>query len=432
MITVFVSHSSAHDRYAERVRADVCARLEDKNYNVRVDDVLQGGDEWRSLLYHWLAECQGAVLLLNHAALASNWVRREVNLLLWRRALGSAVHIVPALLGDVDSADVKNAGFSELEPLHFARIRTGTTAEQDTEALAEQIVNRFPELGELAASDPMRDWIDRVTFRLGKVEWKEKLLDAARALDVRGEDLGQVLLPEGPRFLAHQLLGRGPDRPTDEVVRRTYKALVAVVDYMGWESQAELIEEVVPTWVDADGARQLLTAAYQPDHAIVLLNARHQHTGVDYILRATCRARDGYWYEVVGTEVGEDVVGELGVHFEKAVAALLCVEPPWTLEELKKEAELWDGTCFLILKPPERTRLDLVADAVRTLQDRFPWLVVMVLIGEVPPDDVARISWTPGKVLVLKPALLDNEERFARRVVLKLRHLGKRQGSDVA
>jgi hypothetical protein len=432
MVKVFVSHSSVHDPYSEHVRVDVCARLAKKNYEVLVDDALQGGDEWRSMLYHWLADCQGAVLLLNHAALASNWVRREVNLLLWRRALGSAVHVIPALLGDVYANDVKNAGFSELEPLQFARIRTGTTTEQDAETLAEQIVNQFPELAEPTVSDPMRDWIDRITFRLGKVEWKEKLVDAARALHVHGKDLAQVLLPEGPRFLAHQLLGRELDRPIDEVGKRTYKAVVAVVDYMGWESQAGLIEEVIPTWVDADGARQLLTATDQPDHAVILLNARHQDTGVDYILRATCRARDGYRYEVVGTEVGEDVVGELGIHFEKAVAELLCVEPPWTLADLNEEAELRDGTCFLVLKPPEHTRLDLVADAVRTLQDRFPWLVVMVLIGEAPPDDVARIAWTPGNVLVLDPPLLGNEERLARRVVSKLRNLYALQGGRVA
>jgi hypothetical protein len=125
----------------------------------------------------------------------------------------------------VYSNDVKKVGFSELEPLQFARIRTGTTTKQDAEALAEQIVNQFPELGELTANDPMRDWIDRITFRLGKVESKEKLLDAARALHVRGEDIAQVRLPEGPRFLAHQLLGPEPDRPTDEVGRRTYKAI---------------------------------------------------------------------------------------------------------------------------------------------------------------------------------------------------------------
>lgn len=432
MVKVFVSHSSAHDQYAERVRADVCAGLAKKNYDRLVDDALQGGDEWRSLLYHWLADCQGAVLLLNRAALDSNWVRREVNLLLWRRALGSAVHIVPALLGDVSSNDVKKAGFSELEPLQFARIRTGTTTEQDAEALAEQIVNRFPELGEPATSDPMRDWIDRITFRLGKVEWQQKLLEAARALHVREEDLDQVLLPEGPRFLAHQLLGGGPYRPADEVGRRTYKAVVAVIDYMGRESQVALIDEVIPTWVDADGARQLLTAAHQPDHAVVLLNAHRQDTGIDYILRATCLARHGYRFEVVGTEVGEDAIGELGVHFEKAVAKLLWVDPPWTLEKLKEEAELRDETYFLVFKPPERTRLDLVADAVRTLQDRFPWLVVMVLVGEIPPDDVARMSWTPGEVLVLEPPLLGNEERFAQRVVSKLKDLYKRQGSRVA
>lgn len=425
MLTVFVSHSSTHDAYAEWVRASVCERLRKKHYDVLVDaDVLKAGDEWRSLLYHWLAQCHAAVLLLSDSALDSTWVRREVNLLLWRRALGSRVQIVPALLGDVRSDRIKSAGLSELELLQFARLPNSTSTKADALALAAKITDRFVALTtEPATDDPMRKWINRITSRLRKVDEMEGLLDAARALNVTDEDLDQVRLPEGPRFLAHQLLGH----PSHKIGQRTVKAIAALSEYMeGWWAAA-LIEDVVPTWVNAESARLLLTAAQQPDHAVVLLNARDQHTGVDYIARATCNARYGYWHEVVGTTVGEDVVSELLVAFEKAVARLLNVEPAWTLEEVPER----DGTCFLVVDPAG-ARLELVATAVRALQDRFPWLIVVVLVGDTAPETVVHLPWTPNEVVVLNPQLRPGEEVLARRDVADMRNLPNRQRIQVA
>jgi TIR domain len=111
MAMVFISHSSRQDDFAAKVRSQVQARLEGLNWDVRVDmDALKGGDDWRSVIYHWLAQCDAAVVLLGRGAIQSSpWVRREVNILLWRRALGSPLTVVPALLGDVRSAEVQEA-----------------------------------------------------------------------------------------------------------------------------------------------------------------------------------------------------------------------------------------------------------------------------------------------------------------------------------
>src|ERR1700694_5611755 len=100
MVTVFVSHSARGDALADSILNSVRDGLDEKKYGVCVDmDILKPGQDWASVLYQRLAECHAAVILLSPKALSSTWVRREVNILLWRRALGAPVHIVPALFG---------------------------------------------------------------------------------------------------------------------------------------------------------------------------------------------------------------------------------------------------------------------------------------------------------------------------------------------
>src|SRR5580658_4736674 len=100
MARIFISHSSHPDPFADQVLKAVKDGL--GGQEIFIDsDVLRPGDEWCSVIYHRLAECHAAIILLNRAALESTWVRREVNILLWRRALGYPLEIVPALLGDV-------------------------------------------------------------------------------------------------------------------------------------------------------------------------------------------------------------------------------------------------------------------------------------------------------------------------------------------
>ena len=429
MVTVFVSHSSGLDPYAESVRIGVCDRLREKGYKVLVDDLLRPGHEWRSMLYHWLAQCDGAVLLLNEAALVSRWVRREVDVLLWRRALGSSVHIVPALLGSVRPERVENSELSELTDLQFADTDSTSVDDANATTLVKQIVDQFSTITtESLTCDAMHEWIDHITFLLKQVKERARLLDAARALRVDDADLGQVVLAEGPRFLAHQLLGSGHDRAIHEVGGRTYQAIRVIARYMEEQWRKELIEEVVPTWVDVEAARSLLTVARKPTRAVVLLNARSQRTGIEYVARATCCALDGYWCQVAGTTVGEDAAKELLAHYESVLERLLNIEPPWTLKDA--EGQRWNGMRFLVVDP-KGAPLEGVADAISILQARFPQLVVIVLIGDTEHDKVARIGWTSDRVVMLEPSLRDDEERQARDMVANLRGL-KLLRSDVA
>uniref|UniRef100_UPI00280ACE59 toll/interleukin-1 receptor domain-containing protein n=1 Tax=Streptomyces clavuligerus TaxID=1901 RepID=UPI00280ACE59 len=122
MTQVFISHSAKRDPLTLEVLQRVASGLTSKNFEVRVDmEALRPGVDWCATLYQWLAECDAAVVLFNEAALESFWVRREVNILLWRRALNPRFRVIPVLVGKMSSGRLKDAGFSDVLPVEFAR-----------------------------------------------------------------------------------------------------------------------------------------------------------------------------------------------------------------------------------------------------------------------------------------------------------------------
>jgi hypothetical protein len=387
--------------------------LRARNYRVLVDaDELRPGDEWRLVLYSWLAECHAAVLLLSKEALNSPWVRRETTILMWRHLLGPTVHVVPALVGDVTARDVAQAGFGELGALQYARLAKPGSTPAHARELASAIAGRFAVLPEPSlVRDPMQVWLDRVTYFLTHVGDDDSLSEAGRELGISDDDLSLLRLPEGRRFFAHQLLSH-------DLSSRTYKAIRAISDYMSREWLDKLIRDISFVWVHAEAARQLLSTHQPMQGGVALLNARSAQTVDDYIERATFRG--DYLREVAGTAVGEDAVAELVAHYEKAVERLLGVEPPWTLADATPR----DQMCVLTVDPAG-VRLEVVASAVRIIQERYPWLVTVLMTGEAVPDNKVIATWSLGRVRVLTPQLAAEEEFRARRLVADLNRFGR-------
>ncbi|GAA0961270.1 toll/interleukin-1 receptor domain-containing protein [Virgisporangium aurantiacum] len=412
---VFISHSS-HDPFAHEVRNAVCLQLREKNYQVLVDkDELRPGQDWRSVLTHWLADCHAAVLLLTRDALQSTWVRREITILMWRRALGSPVAVIPVLVGDLQPSDVAAAGFSELRQLQFARLVP--TGFGDPEALADDITQRLARLPpRQAETTQMRRWADRVSFFLTLVGDQDKLGECARELGVAEEDVRLVKLHEGSRFLAHQLLDEG-------MSRHAYRAVRVICDFMGREWLDKLIRDVAFTWVSGEAARHLVSASHlavQQDSVVVTaLNAHKQETADDYLNRATCRGE--HWRQVAATPVGEDVVEELVCHYEKTIMDLLGIEPPWTLAD----AAPMDEPAYLIVDPAG-VPLESVISALRIVRERHRGIVVLLLTGQDTPAVDDSNGWGLGPVQVLSPPLQPGDELAARRNVRALMQLRNR------
>lgn len=407
MARIFISHSSHPDPFADQVLKAVKEGL--GGHEIFIDsDVLKPGDEWCSVIYHRLAECHAAIILLNRAALESTWVRREVNILLWRRALGYPLEIVPVILGDLTVPDVQAARFDELAPFQYAHVKPGA------KDLAAKITDRFAGLPEPVPDEsPMGEWVSAIASQLGHVTSVDRLVAAAKELQVEPGSLDRVRDPaQGRRFLAHQLLAPGPDH-------RVYLAVSKISDYILAEWLSRLIDKVGPAWVDGEAARALLTlGGRQP--RIAILNARRTKTAECYVGRATCCAVAGYQHQIVTAAAGESFIDEFEQECRKAVRFLLKVPPGFDLEEsLPEPGEEPEEMAFLVVDP-DGTRMALVAEGVRRIQAIFPWLNVVLLAGRTSPTQAELTSWQLADALVLSPPLKPKEELNALGMIMAL------------
>ena len=378
-------------------------------HTVFVDmDVLRPGDVWRSVLYHELAECHAAIVLLNKEALLSPWVKREVNILLWRYALGSPLMIVPALLGTVTTEKIKEADMGELESFQFARSNGRLTSQQ----MASAIVERFAGCKLGGDQSPMAEWITAVTTYLNEVRSEDSIAAAAVELGIE-KDLLRTLLPrEGRRFLANQLLGQSQDY-------RLCTAISKISRYTPREWLDRLVEQTAPTWVDGEAASGLLPMRRPP--GVVLLNARLPLTARHYVLRATCCAEAGFQSVAVSAIAGEQFSREFQSECERAIRSLLHVPDGFDHEPLlPKSEEKPKEVCFLIVDPAN-TPMPLVVREVREVRVRYPWLTVVLLTGEVPPAREKLAEWKLTDAVILSPPLDENAELGGQQMVRQLR-----------
>ncbi|MFS8100565.1 toll/interleukin-1 receptor domain-containing protein [Lentzea alba] len=400
---VFLSHSTKDDSNAAELREHLETALKDRGWDVLVDeDGLKGGDEWRGVLYEWIAVCDAAIVLMTDKALASSWVRREINLLLWRRALGTPLMIIPAMVAP--TMDTGEPELRDLKKLQFEPNK-GTPEE-----FASKIAERLPDVT-AEFTNPvcnMRRWISDVLACLREVTEQEMLEAAATELDAHYEDRKFTSVLAGQQFLAHWLLG-----PT--CTSKLPAAMKAIARGMSVKLEG-LISLVVPVWVDGSSARALLPTGNQ---VCATLNANKPNTAKQYVRRAACCSLD-YHIEVLDVVVGENLQADLLRDCEQAVRTLLDLQEPWPIEGV---SPVDDEVCFLVIHP-NGSPLGPVAAVVRTVLDRYPWLNVVLLTEEAVADKSLLDAWQLTEGIVL-PALAPGAELLADQMTMRLRRLIK-------
>jgi hypothetical protein len=405
---VFLSHSTRDDPEAAAMRHHLESFLTARGWHVLVDeDGLRGGEEWRGVLYRWIADCDAAIVLMSDRALGSAWVRREINLLLWRRALGSPLTVVPAELSP--TADTGAPELRDLRELQFVP-NNGTP-----EAFARAISERLPDLSApiVDSSPGMRQWLVEVMSCLRPVTEKEPLQAAARALDAHNDDWNFPSVREAQQFLAHWLLGRMNSGRIHTAVEHIARPASSKL--------GQLVELVTPVWVDGEAARALLPGQHR---TCAVLNAKLPGTATQYVRRAACCSLS-YRTQPVSAVVGENLQAELLHDCEEAVRELLDVPAGLPLED--DEEPLSDQVCFLLIDPNDAP-LAPVAAVVRTLLERFHWLNVIILTGEAVADRPLLDQWQLADAIVL-PALAAGEERLAARMTVRLTKLHQETAS---
>lgn len=422
MARFFISHSATTDGEAQRVLYALIDRLQKRGHDVFTDSAIAPGAPWRAVLNHELAQCDAALVLLNADALRSKWVKREVWMLLWRHYLGSSVRIRAVLLDGVAPSDVRGEGFGELAELQFILPRQHHLSVVE---IARAAVDDFGEVSR--CEDPMHAWISRVVDLLKQVERGETLKKFARALGVADDELDQLILEEGYRFLAHQLLVRASPESA-------YYAVDSVKHIVNVQSLAGF---VAPALVEGEAARILLTSSPGSFYAVggqgrtvYALNAEIPDTAALYVRRATC-CEAGFKHQHVAAVVGEELVRELVAECRKAVWRMLNVGDQWPEAQRQQWLRKYPSGHFPMFKggfliiDPAGASMPKISEAVDIVLDEFDFLKVIILTGYAVPDEGSLHSLGLDDVVLLRPPLAEDEELEVSRTVDALKNLAK-------
>ncbi|MFI6403999.1 toll/interleukin-1 receptor domain-containing protein [Streptomyces sp. NPDC050548] len=421
MIDVFISHSSKGDRLAGAVRGRIVGGLSAMNYRVKVDtQALRKGREWCLQLMRWMADCHAAVVLLNEAALESDWVRREVNILMWRRALWPSLRVLPVLIGNVTTDQLKKAGFGDILPLEFVRLPR-EDGENDAEYARRLSVAVLAEFADLPAvgleTDHMRNWIEDVAALLDTSDAPDTLRATGRALGIEEQDLHLLDAHVGAgQFLAHHLLATASVTRLREAVHE-----IARKRRLSRDDLASLITLLTPAWIDGEAARRLLPPDGLAVKRLVALNARGADTAGQYVDRAMCRQIMYYRFHTAGgIPMGEDALDDLAAQCVEAVRRVL-VAPPWQDHRNFRPRE---NFLHCLILDVHRVRPGLVEELVTRLHQLFPWLLIVLLSDECDPS---RARLAPRfKDLVVLPDLTEDEESLGYQLTHELRGLPDR------
>ncbi|MCL8013427.1 toll/interleukin-1 receptor domain-containing protein [Streptomyces sp. AS02] len=376
MAITFISHSSAETEEdqanADSVRAELIKRLPDHGWEVLVDDHLPPGMNWRSVLYGWISDCDVAVVLVNRDGLSSSWLKREVNILLWRQSVGSPLTIVPVLLKGLSPRELRRSEISQLADLQCI-LQDDPDGVDDTDGtggtdVVSRIVERLGGLRVCADTSAMRSMTAKIEHCLDGVTDRFTLRAMAGTLGAEG-DWRFPTAAEERRHIAHQCLAPVP----------TQKVPAAVNDvefFLALDRLNKLITLLLPTWIDPVGVRLLLPGAGQ---VVATLAGAWSDTARQHIHRASCFS-GGYWAQAVSLVAGEAQDEEHMAACLTAVRALLKSDDE---DDLPIEGEV----LFLVLDPAG-TELGVVGRLVRTLIGRFSWLNVIVLTDQADPVDL--------------------------------------------
>jgi hypothetical protein len=428
--SIFISHSSKRLAGADRsnadpakvARLDFAADVRDDIYE-RLNDIgtleawldqdrIEPGDEWRAKLHTQLARCHGAVLLLGEDSLASNWVRTEATILVWRRLRSPSLRIVPVLLGATSLENLETSGWGPLEltDLQFVRADTPDLSRANRRDIVDQVVDKLRDLEPREEEDAdLQRWIEDVQYRLRELE-APQLRRVAELLNVAPEDWNEDELQECRETLAIQLLASDLTRALPAL-----RELVALLR----PNAKELVENIVPIWVDLEAARAVLATAQRPPaERFVAVGTRAGRLGQNYVQRAVCCSPQ-YDTITVNPVVGEAMVDELVERYVEAITMKLALSERQSPDEVLRVTRKRGPRCFVLVRR-ETVSTAKLASLLGELEKRYSGLTFVILSGsELPASDELGLT----HLAVATPPLLPDKELDARRCYSEVMNL---------
>jgi hypothetical protein len=272
--SIFISHSSRDDEEARAIRTRLSEVLAGEPYHYKVlldEEGIRAGHLWETELNRWLAECGGAVLMLTEQALASEWVKKEAAILLWRQSLGSRVVIIPLLIG-VTQAQVETAfPVAGIFKLEYLQVTDG----EDADELIETIADEFRRVVDL--EDQLGFWARRLNSAVSYLDDISRW-EIARALESLRDAWSDT--PDGVPLIVHALLHA-------ESLWDVQTAVQPVL--ASFQNPKNFVQLVSPVGIPAEAAAGIMaTCGRAPGDRVLVLTCTDPLTAVRYIRRASC------------------------------------------------------------------------------------------------------------------------------------------------
>ncbi len=403
MSAIFISHSSRDDDAGRALRERLGHVLADEPYKhtILLDETgIQAGNPWRPQLYRWLAECGGAVLMLTEQALASEWVKKEAAILLWRQALGSRVVVVPLLIG-VTKEQVE-AAFPAIEVFErqYREITDGT----DAGPVLKEVAAAFGQAAD--REDQLGFWARSLTSAVSYLDDISRA-EIARALE--GLEDAWSDTPDGVPLIVHALLHAPSLWDVQTAVEPVLK---------NFKSPATFVKLISPVAIPAEAAAGILTACGRPEgQRVLVLTCKSPLTAVRYIRRASCvntfyRATDpppGPVGEKGADQLFDDILETIATNL-RGSAMNPAGRLPFVRLFMSKEDRR--GRIIQVLRSrsgreDDGLPLTVLQPLVARLRDELPHLVILVLAW--PPGQADPALGIPG-AHVIAPGVEDAED----------------------
>jgi hypothetical protein len=273
-VRLFISHSS-HAAGSLDALTTIAETLKGRGIDVRYDKTeITTGDEWRQVINAMLADCDAAAFIVTPGALTSEWVLKEANILLWRRARNPDFLVLPVCYGEVDAQALTDSTlWKELEPLQLGQADT-------PDAAAGLIADKLAPLGEMLDPTPLGLMAIEIAARLEQAP--KPLLHRAR-LKLDPAAPATVDPGELADAIARWMLAQEPP-----ALKQMAAALSELGDRFVKDDLEALLDYVMPLWVDPDAASWLTRPGLRvaDRHGIGIACTRPDDTVEHFVKRA--------------------------------------------------------------------------------------------------------------------------------------------------
>jgi len=386
---IFVSHSTRDDDAESHAALALIQReLTATGYMPIIDhNELRVSEPFDERLRDIVMRSHGMIVVVSHSALCSDWVRREVDMVMGRRITAEpSLPIIPLLLSDVRISDLQRSALAKtgLDQLQVGWLKEPDRLPPDVLGVLEPLLIKY-------GRRPLRDLEDCVSHRLKQA--------APRAKQKAAAQLGLATAPYQERDL-DSLLAQRLLAATYDQVRLALRELHGRLDD---DSIHEIIDMIVPfALVPEESAYCITTARCSVPRSIAALGATRTRTAQIYLRRSCPEPVMWDTYVPVLRGGSHDYSAALEKDIRRHLLRKLALDDASSDRDLASALDIWGdlrGPIVVIISlPPDRQLID-------NLLRSFPTVFFFFVTSAASDADPQKVVWVKP-VLPDEPKLL--------------------------